>query len=126
MAGALIKYPKAPIIEALIDMPIERHPASPKTFRVGLNGKTAKTHYKVIKSHNNLDMLQLRPETGRTHQLRVHLKHLGHPIIGDTLYGGEASDRLYLHATTLEITLPNRQRRIFESALPESFHKLLA
>jgi 23S rRNA-/tRNA-specific pseudouridylate synthase len=65
------------------------------------------------------------PKTGRTHQLRVHLKYLGHPIVGDTIYDGESAPRLFLHAERLEITLPNRQRKVFEAPLPPEFHAII-
>jgi 23S rRNA pseudouridine1911/1915/1917 synthase len=102
-------------------MPIERNPKKPQTFRVGSNGKSANTEYQVMKSGNRRDLLILKPQTGRTHQLRVHLAHIGHPILGDTLYQGEVSDRLYLHAAELELTLPNRQRETFAVPVPKSF-----
>jgi 23S rRNA pseudouridine1911/1915/1917 synthase len=107
--------------EAIIDMPIERNPKAPQTFRVGVNGKLSTTAYRVLKSNDRLSLLELKPTTGRTHQLRVHLKHLGHPIVGDTFYNGEISSRLYLHALSLELTLPNRTRQIFTSELPKEF-----
>ncbi len=106
---------------AIIDMPIERNPRAPATFRVGSNGKPSRTEYKVVATNDHYSLLELKPETGRTHQLRVHLNHLGHAIVGDTLYGGEAADRLYLHAAELEITLPNRQRQVFNAPLPAEF-----
>lgn len=109
--------------EAMIDMPIERNPKAPATFRVGANGKSATTKYEILKSNDKYSLLGLKPETGRTHQLRVHLKHLGHAIVGDTLYDGEPAERLFLHALSLEITLPSKERRIFLSNLPESFKK---
>lgn len=111
--------------EALIDMPIERNPKAPATFRVGPNGKSAQTHYTVLQSQGTKSMLQLQPATGRTHQLRVHLCQLGHPILGDTLYGGQPADRLYLHALRLELTLPNRERKVFEAKLPPEFARTM-
>ena len=110
---------------AIIDMPIERHPAKPKIFRVGNNGKSARTEYETISSGNGLTKLELRPKTGRTHQLRVHLNQLGHPILGDFLYGGKEAARLYLHALTLELTLPNGDRKLFKTELPNEFDALL-
>jgi len=107
--------------EAIIDMAIERNPKAPATFRVGPNGKHALTHYKTIRTSDHASLLELKPETGRTHQLRVHLMQLGHPIIGDTLYGGKPAERLFLHARSLEITLPSRERKIFEVPLPRIF-----
>jgi 23S rRNA pseudouridine1911/1915/1917 synthase len=108
--------------EATIDMAIERNPKRPQTFRVGINGKTAQTHYKVLEERDTTSLVELKPATGRTHQLRVHLSHLGHPIVGDALYGGPEADRLYLHARELEITLLNRERKVFTSLLPASFN----
>lgn len=113
--------------EAVIDMPIERNPKAPATFRVGINGKQALTRYKVLRTTDAYSLLELKPETGRTHQLRVHLAEIGHAIVGDPLYGtGTYGDRLYLHAKSLEITLPNRERKVFEAPLPTEFEELLA
>ncbi|HEY5152976.1 MAG TPA: RluA family pseudouridine synthase [Candidatus Saccharimonadales bacterium] len=111
---------------ALIDMPIERNPKQPQTFRVGSNGKSAQTEYQVLKTSGRLSLLELKPTTGRTHQLRVHLEHLGHPIVGDTLYGGHPAERLFLHAMSLEITLPDSRRKKFEAPLPPEFEELMA
>jgi 23S rRNA pseudouridine1911/1915/1917 synthase len=110
---------------AIIDMPIERNPKNPQSFRVGSGGRPAKTEYKTIKSGNNYSLVELKPATGRTHQLRVHLKQLKHPIIGDKLYEGKPADRLYLHAVQLEITLPNKERKVFKSDLPKEFNKIV-
>jgi 23S rRNA pseudouridine1911/1915/1917 synthase len=107
--------------EAVIDMPIERNPKKPQTFRAGNNGKPAQTAYRVVKTDGSHSLLELKPTTGRTHQLRVHLAQLGHPIVGDTLYGGEPADRLFLHAHSLEITIPDRERKTFEVPVPPEF-----
>jgi 23S rRNA pseudouridine1911/1915/1917 synthase len=106
---------------ALIDKPIERNPKRPQSFRVGANGKPARTAYCVLAANAAESLVELRPETGRTHQLRVHLSQLGHPIVGDVLYGGPAANRVYLHALSLELTLPDKSRRVFESLLPPEF-----
>lgn len=111
--------------EAVIDMPIERNPKAPSTFRVGANGKTAQTEYHVEKTSRHYSQLQLLPRTGRTHQLRVHLKYRGHPIIGDVLYGGKDALRLFLHASALELDLPDGSRQRFEAPLPPEFAELL-
>lgn len=110
---------------AIIDMAIERNPKKPQTFRVGTNGKAAQTEYKVQSTSEDYSMVELTPTTGRTHQLRVHLHHIGHPIVGDLLYGGKPADRLYLHALDLEITLPNKQRQTFTAELPDDFSKFM-
>lgn len=111
--------------EAIVDMPVERNPKAPATFRVGANGKPAITHYKVVAESPTMSLLELRPETGRTHQLRVHMAHIGHPIIGDPLYGTLAAERMYLHALQLELTTPSRERKIFTAPLPDAFTKIL-
>lgn len=111
--------------EAVIDMPIERNPKAPATFRVGANGKSAVTHYQVIQSGPTHDLVKLRPTTGRTHQLRVHLTYQKHPILGDALYDGEPAERLYLHAAELEITLPGGQRKTFAAPVPDMFAEVL-
>ncbi len=112
--------------EAIIDMPIERNPKKPQTFRVGNNGKSALTAYKVLKTDGKHSLLELKPTTGRTHQLRVHLEKLDHPILGDTFYGGKPAKRLYLHAKSLEITLPSRERKTFEVPVPPEFEAMVA
>ena len=107
-------------------MPIERNPKAPSTFRVGPNGKPSKTHYKVLQEGEMYSLVELKPETGRTHQLRVHMTKLGHAIVGDPLYGGgEYGDRLYLHALSLEITIPGGERKVFTAPLPDEFEHIL-
>lgn len=108
---------------AIIDMPIERNPKKPQTFRVGSNGKSAVTEYKTVQTGNKYSLVELKPQTGRTHQLRVHLHHVGHPILGDEFYGGGHADRLFLHAEKLEITLMNRERKVFETPVPVAFQQ---
>jgi 23S rRNA pseudouridine1911/1915/1917 synthase len=110
--------------EAIIDIPIERNPKAPATFRTGPNGKSAQTKYKVIRATDGISVIELTPLTGRTHQLRVHLKHLGHPIVGDELYGGPTASRLMLHAKSLTITLPSKKQLTFEAPLPKQIAEL--
>ncbi|MBR3253639.1 RluA family pseudouridine synthase [Candidatus Saccharibacteria bacterium] len=110
--------------EARIYLPIARDKKRPTTFRVDANGKESETFYKVIRTDDKHSLIELSPTTGRTHQLRVHLNYLGHPIVGDVVYGGEKADRLYLHAKSLEITLPGGERRTFVAPLPESFENV--
>ncbi len=106
-----------------IDVPIERNPKEPATFRPGVNGKSAQTEYSVLEANSENSLVELRPFTGRTHQLRVHLQYMKHPIIGDVLYGGKPATRLYLHAKSLEITLPSKKRVTFDSPVPKEFKK---
>lgn len=111
--------------EAIIDMPIERNPKSPSTFKVGSNGKSAQTRYVVLESTNKYDLVRLLPTTGRTHQLRVHLLQQGHSIIGDTLYKGITSDRLYLHAHQITIHLQGGTAKTFTAPLPKEFETMM-
>jgi len=110
--------PKEP--KANIDLPIGRNPKVPSTFRVDASGKSAQTYYEVIASNDKLSLVTLKPVTGRTHQLRVHMAYIGTPIRGDAIYGKHA-DRLYLHAEQLEITIPGSQRKTFIAPAPQEF-----
>lgn len=105
---------------AKIDLPIGRNPSAPSTFRVDARGKQATTEYTVLAANDTNSLIELKPTTGRTHQLRVHMAYLNTPITGDRVYGKEA-DRLYLHALRLEITIPAGDRRVFEAPLPAEF-----
>jgi len=105
---------------AKIDLPIGRNPSAPSTFRVDAKGKQATTEYTILAVNDTQSLVELRPFTGRTHQLRVHMAYLNTPIHGDRVYGKEA-DRLYLHAFKLEITIPQGDRRVFEAPLPPEF-----
>lgn len=106
--------------KAQIDLPIGRSPAKPSTFRVDPNGKPAQTLYEILDTKDDISLIKLQPRTGRTHQLRVHLSHLGTPIVGDRVYG-QPGQRLFLHAYQLTLTLPNGQRRTFTAPLPGEF-----
>lgn len=110
---------------ARIDLPLLRNKKRPTTFLVDANGKEAETFYKVVKANDKYALVELKPTTGRTHQLRVHMKYLGHPILGDRVYGEGDADRLYLHACELEITLPGGKRTTFKSELPKSFEDVV-
>jgi 23S rRNA pseudouridine1911/1915/1917 synthase len=116
--AALSKSPQEK--EAIIDAPIERNPKFPSQFRVGPNGKTAQTLYKVLKSADSgRCLVEFKPKTGRTHQLRVHALYIGCPIVGDTFYG-VADDRLFLHAHTITLELEGK-KVTFESPIPKEF-----
>lgn len=110
--------------KAVIDIPIERDPKKPKLFRTSENGKPARTSYFSKAVSDRISRVELYPETGRTHQLRVHLKYMGHPIIGDTFYRGKSAKRMYLHANELELKLPDGLVRAFRSKLPKEFESV--
>jgi 23S rRNA pseudouridine1911/1915/1917 synthase len=109
---------------------IARDPKDRKRFAVSPRGRLAITRYAVIKTWPSHSLILLRPKTGRTHQLRVHLRYLGHPIAGDPLYGftdplfPQAS--LMLHARSLAIMLPGEdEERLFKAPLPERFTAMI-
>jgi 23S rRNA pseudouridine1911/1915/1917 synthase len=123
----VVGHPEHP--DAIINLPIARNLKAPTTFRVDPAGKEAVTAYKVLKSNDHYSLLELKPQTGRTHQLRVHLAYLGTPILGDHIYGTDnPGHRMMLHAHALEITIPDAdghgQRRTFTSPLPEDFERV--
>ena len=122
-----------------VDLPLGRHPVDRKKMAVLKNDPTAReavTHYEVIESYGQVTYLRLRLETGRTHQIRVHMSHLGHALIGDEVYGSNkipfekqhASllDGQILHAKRLSLTHPKTgERMTFECELPDNFKKLI-
>ncbi|MDR0685151.1 MAG: RluA family pseudouridine synthase [Spirochaetaceae bacterium] len=113
----------------VISANIVRDRADRKRFTVCQDsGKNALTYYRVVKSFDGCSLLRLRPKTGRTHQLRVHLRAIGHPIVGDPVYG-QADGRqatLALHAKSLELVLPGAETRTrFVTKLPARFKELL-
>ena len=110
---------------AKIDLPIGRNPSAPSTFRIDPNGKPAQTTYHVLAENDAQSLVELKPTTGRTHQLRVHLAHLNTPILGDRVYGKSSDCRMMLHAQKLEITLPSGERKVFEAAIPDEFRRVL-
>ena len=89
---------------ATIDASISRNKSHRKKMSVNSKGRKSLTTYKVIKSNDNMSLIELELHTGRTHQIRVHMQALGHPIIGDVLYGKKSKliDRQLLHAYKLE------------------------
>jgi len=107
-----------------IDWPIDHDPVNRPRMRVDvLNGKAAMTHYQVLVQAQESARVRLSPITGRSHQLRLHLAHLGHPILGCDLYAHqqafEAAPRLMLHATQLSFSHPaTLERRQFEALAP--------
>ena len=123
-----------------VDAPIGRHPVDRKKMAVikneGYTSRDAVTHYRVIKRFNGFDYIQCVLETGRTHQIRVHMAYLGHPLLGDEVYGGNKTrfQSLYkdcihgqcLHAKELHLTHPTTNMICtFTSELPDDFKRVL-
>ncbi|MCL5675718.1 MAG: RluA family pseudouridine synthase [Patescibacteria group bacterium] len=138
---------KAEPSKGTINVPIERNPFNKKKFGVFLGGKEAETEYRVIsyynfpdlRSHSTSDvesfsLLEVYPHTGRTHQIRVHLKYINHPVAGDILYSGRKniqldkmiSSRIFLHAAYLKIRHPvTNKEREFGCELPKELNQIL-
>ncbi|MEE4377556.1 MAG: 23S rRNA pseudouridine(1911/1915/1917) synthase RluD [Candidatus Competibacteraceae bacterium] len=126
-----------------VNAPLGRHPVDRKRMAVVSNGKPAVTHYRVLQRFHAYTHLQVKLETGRTHQIRVHLTHIRHPLLGDPVYGGRARipagfseqalqiithfRRQALHAARLGLTHPgNGQQMVWNAPLPNDLQELLA
>jgi 23S rRNA pseudouridine1911/1915/1917 synthase len=115
-----------------IDAPIGRHPVDRKRMAVVPEGRAARTHYRALEALGDYTLLELRLETGRTHQIRVHLQHIQRPVLGDPLYNSKRSKpsfglaRQFLHAHRLGFALPsNNEPREWSAALPEELSVVL-
>ncbi|HEX4667850.1 MAG TPA: RluA family pseudouridine synthase [Chthoniobacterales bacterium] len=114
-------------VRGTIDAPIGRHPVQRKKMAVDRRrGRAAKTEYRVLQSGGGVSLVECGLHSGRTHQIRVHLHHLGHPIIGDALYGRKVgASRQMLHAWKLGFNHPRTKERLFfEAPLPADFREL--
>lgn len=117
--------------EGIIDAPIGRHPIERKKMAINeKNGKNAITHYKVLERFERYTYMEFKLETGRTHQIRVHMASIGHPLLGDVLYSsGKSPYKLQgqtLHAMTIGFVHPSTKEYMEVSApLPDYFEKLL-
>lgn len=113
-----------------VDAPIGRHPADRKRMAVVQGGRSAVTHWRVLERYGAYTLIEARLETGRTHQIRVHMAYIKHPVAGDTVYGA-AKPRLgldgqALHAARLELTHPGTgERMVFAARVPEYFRAAL-
>ncbi len=117
-------------LSGTIDAPIGKADGATVKREVREGGKESVTHYETLKTHGNLSLIHLRLETGRTHQIRVHLKHIGCPVFGDFLYGEERNDllpgRFALHSAYVRFTHPiTGEEMEFSSPLPDALKALM-
>lgn len=120
--------------DGTVDAPIGRHPAQRTRMAVWRTGKPARTHYRVMERFADCTLLECSLETGRTHQIRVHMAHAGHPLVGDPVYGraagripaGPAFSRQALHACRLELNHPETGKTMrWTSSPPEDMRILI-
>ncbi|MAF85530.1 MAG: RluA family pseudouridine synthase [Dehalococcoidales bacterium] len=114
--------------DGVIEAPIGRDPRNRKRMAVVAEGRQARTNYHVIKHVGDYTLLEVRPETGRTHQIRVHLSAIGYPVAGDKIYGVKSAQipRLFLHAWRLGFKLPSTgEYKEFTSELPPDLAQAL-
>ncbi len=132
-AAVLVGTPKN--MSGTVDAPIGRSPKDRKKMAIASNGRPARTHYNVVDQFQGYSLVELKLETGRTHQIRVHMSSLGHPVFGDETYGGGhtkleqkiALGGQCLHAKTIGFKHPTTGEFLrFESNLPDYFEALLS
>lgn len=116
--------------EATIKMPIGRSTKDRKKMAVTKSGKDAITHFKVLKRFKNYTYLEIRIETGRTHQIRVHMAEIGHPVVGDMVYSNGKNEfgieGQMLHAKSLDFKHPVTSEKMhLEAPLPKYFEEVL-
>jgi len=119
-------------LQGLINKPIGRSASDFRKWSAEFGAKgelrEAITHYQVLKQNEEFAYLELKPRTGRTHQIRVHLKSISHPVIMDQLYSSKKEStlgfqRLALHALSIKLDLPNGKPKKIEAELPEDFRE---
>ena len=116
--------------EATIDLPIARSTKDRKKMAVDPKGKNAVTHFKVLKRYDNYTLLELKIDTGRTHQIRVHMSYIGHPVVGDEVYSNGKNEfgvqGQMLHARYLQFKHPITGKELsLEAPIPEYFEDVL-
>lgn len=116
--------------EAIIELPIGRHPTDRKKMAVVKGGRESYTKFKVLERFNGYTLLEVELKTGRTHQIRVHMSHIGYPIVGDDVYSNGknpfGATSQMLHSSVLGITHPTTGEYVeFKAELPKEFEEVL-
>lgn len=118
--------------EGVIDMRLSRSKSDPTKQKIDKSGKNAATAFRVLRRFSDYTLVEVMPQTGRLHQIRVHFAWLGYPVAGDKKYGPKnrptppGLERQFLHAAELKITLPDGQEKMFSSALSKDLTKAVA
>lgn len=120
--------------QATVDAPIGRDPANRQRMAVVRSGRNALSHFQVAQLYQQATLIDATIETGRTHQIRVHLAFMGHSVVGDSVYGGERAKALgaelglkrqFLHASELGLTLPDGTHHVFHAPMPADLVRAL-
>lgn len=116
---------KPKLDQARLEWPLSRSPKNPLKRAIRPGGKMAITEYRLLESRGGYSLLEIKLHTGRTHQIRAHMQYLGHPVLGDTLYGRPVKglDRQFLHAHVLKFNHPEGSRVEFRSELHNDLRK---
>jgi 23S rRNA pseudouridine1911/1915/1917 synthase len=112
-----------------IDAPIARHPKNRLKMAIVESGKHAKTHFEVLETFDQYSLLSCKLETGRTHQIRVHMAYINHPVVGDPIYGPKeviGKEGQFLHAKSISFMHPTKKEQMtFTAKLPQNFEDFL-
>ncbi len=116
--------------EGTVDAPIGRHPKDRKKMAVISGGRPAQTEYRVLRQYKEYTLVELSLKTGRTHQIRVHMAYIGHPVVGDEVYGRKknrfSTEGQMLHAKIIEFDHPSTgEHMVIECPLPDYFERIL-
>lgn len=129
-------YGKWPRVQRIVDVPLRKFalPSGERVVRVNEEGQKAKTEFATLNRYPGLTLVEAKPITGRTHQIRVHAAHLGHCLLGDDKYAHEGAQelaaqiglkRLFLHAASLELVTPSGQHLCIEAPYDQELNKVL-
>jgi 23S rRNA pseudouridine1911/1915/1917 synthase len=121
---------KLPHPKARIELPIARSSKSPTAMVIRPGGKMSLSEYELVSEYHGFSLIRVRIHTGRTHQIRVQFAHMGHPVVGDNMYGSrplpKGLSRQFLHAERLALTLPGQDSQsVFEAPLPNDLKTFL-